>query len=67
MAPIMVDIWDVVAEVALALHPERVKAIADKIGSLQSSSEFASAKSAFANIGAPLVERRNLTAEGQKS
>jgi cardiolipin synthase A/B len=54
----MTDIWDVVAELAFTLHPNRVMAIAAKIESLRSSSEFASARSAFGpNIDVKLIQR----------
>lgn len=57
IVPIMSDIWDIVAELALTLHPDRVKAIAAKIDSLPSSSEFISAKGAFGpNINAKSVQ-----------
>ena len=53
----MDDIWDVVAELAITLHPDRVRAIADKIGTLQSQDGFAAAKSAFGpNIEAKLLQ-----------
>lgn len=47
IVPIMSDIWDIVSELALTLHPDRVKAIAAKFDTLSSMSDFSSVKVAF--------------------
>lgn len=64
----MDDIWDVVSELALTLHPDRVRAIADKIGTLASPQEFAVAKGAFGpNIDAKLLQSFERAWAKQKS
>lgn len=43
----MVDLWRVVAEIGLELHPRRLATVARKIGSLKSLNEFDSVISSF--------------------
>ncbi len=43
----MDDLWQVVAELGLELHPRRLEAVAKKIGSLRSVEEFRSVKTSF--------------------
>lgn len=45
--PSMSDIWNIVSELAFTLHPDRVKAIAAKLDTLTSISDFSSAKVSF--------------------
>lgn len=43
----MDDLWDIIAELGVELHPDRISAIADKISRLYSVSEFDRARSSF--------------------
>ncbi len=54
----MNELLQVIAELGLELHPDRIKSIANKIELLQSAQEFALAKPSFGpNINQELVER----------
>jgi cardiolipin synthase A/B len=56
----MDDLWDVVAELGLELHPDRIKVIAAKIESLDSVDQFALAKPSFGpSANQRLVSRLN--------
>lgn len=43
----MADLWDVIAELGLELHPDRIEAVARKIASLTSAGDFARVRPSF--------------------
>lgn len=53
----MADIWDIVAEMALELHPDRLEVVASRIDALPSAHLFGSVQASFTGINAVLVNR----------
>ncbi len=54
----MNDLWRIVAELGLELHPQRVAIVAEKFASLRSVDEFGSARASFGpNVDPQLVGR----------